>query len=122
MDGFLWKVQGSGCLVVISITCLNVDKMANYCPVSNLSILSKLTERVTLEQNLPLVKIRQSPTAVVLQEASSTESALRKIHDDLVLNVSQGRSSVLALLELLVAIDTTDYKILLEDISRFGIS
>ena len=101
----------------------NVDNMANYRPVSNLSFLSKLIERAMLEQLLPL--FYENNVIPSLQSAyrkhHSTESALCKIYNDLVLNVCEGRSSVLVLLDLSAAFDTIDHKILLEDASRFGV-
>ena len=49
----------------------------------------------------------------------SIESALCKIYNDLVLNVCEGKPSVLVLLDFLAAFDTIDHKILLVDISIY---
>ena len=51
----------------------------------------------------------------------STESALCKIYNDLVMNVCEGKSSVLVLLDLSAAFDTIDHEILLKDISEYGV-
>ena len=102
---------------------LNADNMANYRPVSNLSFLSKLMKRAMLEERLPLFLDNKAipPLQSSYRMYHSTESALCKIYNNLVLNVCKRKSSVLILLDLLAAIDTNDHEILLEDISRFGV-
>ena len=102
---------------------LNLDDLANYRPVSNLSFLSKLMERAMLEQLLPLFHENKviPPLQSSYRKYHSTESALCKIYNDLVMNVCEGKSSVLVLLDLSAAFDTIDHEILLKDISEYGV-
>ena len=50
----------------------------------------------------------------------STETALYKIHDDLVSNTCHGRASILVL-GLSTAFDTVDHQLLLSDLSDCGV-
>ena len=51
----------------------------------------------------------------------STETALFKIHDDLVSNTCHGKASILVLLDLSAAFDTVDHQLLLSDFSNCGV-
>ena len=51
----------------------------------------------------------------------STETALCKIHDDLVSNTFHGKASLLVLLDLSVAFDTVDHQLLPTDFSDCGV-
>ena len=51
----------------------------------------------------------------------STESALCKIHNDLVINTCHGRTSLLVLLDLSAAFDTVDHDMLIEDLWFCGV-
>ena len=51
----------------------------------------------------------------------STETALCKIHDDLVSNTCHGKASILVLLDLSAAFDTADHQLLLSDFSDCGV-
>eukprot|EP00745_Piridium_sociabile_P040659 TRINITY_DN786_c0_g1_i8.p1 TRINITY_DN786_c0_g1~~TRINITY_DN786_c0_g1_i8.p1 ORF type:complete len:1132 (+),score=124.07 TRINITY_DN786_c0_g1_i8:119-3397(+) len=99
--------------------CLN-----NYRPVSNLSFLSKLLERIVLfqlfshlEQN-HLLNSHQS----AYRRGHSCETALLRIVNDLLLGFDNDKISVLALLDLSAAFDTIDHSILLTRLkTSFGI-
>ena len=102
---------------------LDIENLANYRPVSNLSFLSKIMERALLAQLLPLFK--ENKVIPTMQSAyrgcHSTETALCKIHDDLVVNTCDGKSSVLVLLDLSAAFDTIDHQMLLDDLWIYGV-
>ena len=51
----------------------------------------------------------------------STETALCKIHDNLVSNTCHGKTSILVLLDLSAAFDTVDHQLLLSDFSDCGV-
>ena len=65
---------------------LDVEDLANYCPVTNLSYLSKIEERAMLEQLVPFLE--EAGVIPHCQSAyrrfHSTETALCKICNDLV--------------------------------------
>ena len=87
---------------------LNRDDMKNYQPVSNLSFLSNILEKlVTSRLNS---HINSSHTSNDYQSAyrkfHSTETALLKIHNDILSSMDDGRVTALTLLDLSAAFDT----------------
>ncbi|MCP4274572.1 MAG: hypothetical protein GY781_21820 [Gammaproteobacteria bacterium] len=102
---------------------LDVRSFSNYRPVSNLSFLSKLIERAILDQLLPI--LQQNEAIPIFQSAyqhhHSTETALTRIHNDLVENTCYGATSLLVLLDLSAAFDTVDHELLLSDLHQCGV-
>lgn len=98
---------------------------ANYRPISNLSTMSKIVERLCLKRLLP--HVIDSGNFNSLQSAyrklHSTETALLKIMDDLYRMVDDRQAAVLIGLDLSAAFDTIDHSILLDRLrSVFGVS
>lgn len=86
--------------------------LRNYRPVSNLAFLSKVLERVVagqlkkhLEDN-NLCDIFQS----AYRAGHSTETALLRVHNDLLCILDRGDLAVLVLLDLSAAFDTVDHQ------------
>jgi len=103
---------------------LDKDEISNYRPISNLSLTSKITERVVksrLSDHLTsnnLVNPQQSAYC----KHHSTETALLYIHDHLIKAIGSRKISRLCLLDLPAAFDTIDHNILLTRLSSwFGI-
>lgn len=86
-----------------------------YRPISNLSVLSKLLERLVAKQLLEF--LNTSGLLPSLQSAyrahHSTETAVLKVLSDILLAVDSGDLAVLTLLDLSAAFDTVDHSILL---------
>ena len=87
----------------------------NLRPVSNLQFISKLTERAIFNQmHEHMMKFELYP---LLQSAyhpgHSTETALLKVQNDIVLNMDWKRVTLLLLLDLSAAFDTVDHQVLL---------
>lgn len=103
---------------------LDRNVLNNYRPVSNLSFLSKVIERAILNQLLPFLDQNKILPSVqsAFRKFHSTETALCKVHDDIVKNVCAGFSSVLILLDLSAAFDTIDHNLLFQDLSNIGIA
>jgi len=104
---------------------LCADDFSNYRPVSNLSFLSKLIERVVVRQFVS--HLNESGLFVPVQSAyrahHSTETALLKVLNDLLLAVDEGDVAILALLDQSAAFDTIDHQILLHRLSvLFGVN
>ena len=93
---------------------LDREVLKNYRPVSNLNFVSKILERVVSSQLLS--HLDESCLLTGFQSAyrrfHSTESALLNIQDDLFLNMSEGSTTALTLLDLSAAFDTIDHSIL----------
>ena len=88
---------------------LDKDEFSNYHPISNLSLVSKIIERVVksrLSDHLTsnnLVNPHQSAYC----KHNSTETALLYIHDHLINAISSQKISCLCLLHLSAVFDTT---------------
>jgi len=94
--------------------------LSSYRPISNLSFLSKLVERVVTahfishaEENKPFPD-RQSS----YRRDHSTETAVLCVHNDLVHAIDEQWITGLVMLDLSAAFDTVDQSILLSVLER----
>ena len=96
----------------------------NLRPVNNLAYISKLAERSVFNQmHDHLVRSDLYP---VLQSAyrryHTTETALLKVRNEILMNMNSQRVTLLVLLDLSAAFDTVDHRILLKRLtSCFGV-
>ena len=95
----------------------------NFRLVSNLPYVSKLSERAAADQLIDHMTI--NGLNLELQSAyerhHSTESALLKVKNDILLNMDAQKVTLLVLLDLSAAFDTVRHDILLDRLrSRFG--
>ena len=104
-------------------TGLDVNDLSNYCPVMNLTHLSKIIEWAMFDQLVPfLEEVGVVPSyQSAYRKLHSTQTALCKIHDDLVSNTCHGKTSLLVLLDLSAAFDTVDHQLPLSDFSDCGV-
>ena len=93
---------------------------SNLRPISNLSFASKLTERAVFAQTHDhLITNKFYPKAQSAYcEFHSTETALLRVKNDILLNMNQQRVTLLILLYLRAAFETVDHTILLNRLSR----
>ena len=101
------------------------EDFSNYRPISNLSFISKIIERVVHSRLLSHVNsfATFSPFQSAYRKFHSTETALLKIQDDILLAFENQKLSALVLLDLSAAFDTIDHSILLHRLkSWFGLS
>ena len=103
----------------------NLDPvLSNYRPLSNLTFLSKLTEKAAATQVVDYLTTHHlfPKTQSAYRRHHSTETALLKVKNDILLNMNQQHLTLLVLLDLSSAFDTVDHTILLTRLqSDFGI-
>jgi len=105
---------------------LNPDDLNSYRPISNLSFISKVVERVVAAivlsahfESQDLLPSRQS----AYRANHSTETAITAVYDEIVRAVDSGDMCAQVLLDLSSAFDTVDHETLLTVLHRrFGIS
>ena len=103
---------------------LDHEVYSNFRPISNLKFISKMIEKAISYQLTNYLRDNDSEES--LQSAyktfHSTETALVKVHNDIVSAIDNQSYTILLLLDLSAAFDTVDHKILLQRLScRFGI-
>lgn len=98
-------------------------KKKNFRPVNNLQFLSKLTEKVVAEQMTS--HIMAHGLFPELQSAyrrfHSTETALLRVRNDILLNMNKQQVTLLVCLDLSAAFETIEHTILLQRLeTKFG--
>ena len=98
--------------------------MSNYRPVSNLPFLGKITEKVVVKQFKEYMNEKKlnPPLQSAYREHHSTETALVKIMNDILLSLDKDMCVLLVMLDLSAAFDTVDHKLLFNRFEQsFGI-
>ena len=110
---------------IIKKAGMDAEDVKSYRPISNLTYMSKLIERMVyrqittyLEANHLLPKFQSG-----FRARHSTETAVLKVLSDIFTATDQGSIGLLGLLDMSAAFDTVDHEILLLRLeSSFGIS
>ena len=94
---------------------LDSDELKKYRPVSNLSFVSKLTEKVVAARLIEHMQRNnlQEPLQSAYKQYCSIETALLKVLNDILHILDKRKGAALLLLELSAAFDTIDHGILL---------
>ena len=94
--------------------------LKNFRPVSNLKYLSKLIERVISSQlHEHLIKNNiLEPMQSAYRRRHSTETALVKVQNDILLAMDNGNVTMLLLLDLSAAFDTVSHSILINRLEK----
>ncbi len=95
---------------------------SNFRPISKLPFFSKVLEKVVFTQLQPFLE-RNSVLKVFqsgFRANHSTESALLKVYNDILLTVDSGVSAIIVLLDLSAAFDTVDHTILVSRLEQYA--
>ena len=98
---------------------LDKDTLNSYRPISNLSLISKITERIVksrLNEHLSSNSL-YNPNQSVYTKYHSTETTIVSLNDHIITAISHQQVSCLYLLDLSAAFDTIDHSIILHRLS-----
>ena len=105
-------------------TNLDTEDFKNFRPVTNLPFVSKLIEKSVAVQLVQYIDDNNFDEKLqsAYKKLHSTETALLRIHDDILRTVDRGCTVVSLLLDLSAAFDTVDHGLLLPRLNtRFGV-
>jgi hypothetical protein len=99
---------------------LDREVLKNYRPVSNLTFLSKVLEKVVAKQIVSHMAEHNmhDPLQSAYRLGHSTETALTTVKNDIDRHLDNGRGCLLVLLDLSAAFDTIDHSILLDRLEQ----
>ena len=104
---------------------LDCNILNNYRPVSNLTFLSKVIEKaVAFHLNKYLINNNLNESLQsAYKSGHSTETALVRVKNDIMMSIDQGKPVILVLLDLSAAFDTVDHNVLFSRLKdMFGLS
>ena len=84
---------------------LPANNLKNYRPVSNLSLISKIIEKVVSNRLQAHSKLN-NPMQSAYRKFHSTETALLRVHNDISVSLDKGHVTALTLLDLSAAFDS----------------
>ena len=104
---------------------LDHEVLENYRPISNLKVISKIIEKVVavrLQKYLEAYQLNE-PLQSAYKPFHSCETALVRVHNDILVAIDKRHCAMLLLLDLSAAFDTVDHDILLTRLhSKYSIS
>ena len=115
-EGSMDGVKLADIIPLIKDTSLDINILKNYRPVSNLTFLGKLIERVVLKR----LEKHLSDNGLTIPEQSaykrnnSTETLLIRLSNDILVASDSKSATVVMLLDLSAAFDTVDHSLLLK--------
>ena len=106
---------------LIKKSSLSKDELKNYCPVSGLSFISKLVERVVASQLSRHGSLHglENEYQSAYRRGHSTETALLSINNQIHLSLARGEATAVVLLDQSAAFDTIDHDKLLDCLRKW---
>ena len=96
------------------------DELKNYRPVSNLTFMSKIVEKAVRNHLTSYLSYNNLMSSVqsAYRATHSIETALLKVHNDILCAVDRSCGVILVLLDLSAAFDTIDHNVLIRRLSE----
>ena len=100
---------------------LDKEVLSNYRPVSSLSFLSKLIERLVVRclDNFLASHSLIDPFQSAYKTGLSTETALVRLHNDLSVGCQENRATCVIFLDLSSAFDTVDHDVMIDRLHHY---
>ena len=121
----IFPEEGKSALItpILKKPSLDAEVLGNYRPVSNLSFLSKVMEKVVAKRLRVYLEQHgyNENYQSAYREFHSTETALIKIKEDIVSAMGNRQAVLLVLLDLSAAFDTINHAKLLQILRKLGI-
>jgi len=113
-------------MLLLLLKTKNADHeiFSNFRPISNLKLISKLIEKAVASQltDYLSVKTLHESFQSAYKRYHSSETALLRVHNDILRSIDNGESVILVLLDLSAAFDTVNHEVLLCRLStRYGL-
>ena len=92
---------------------------SNFRPISNLKLISKLIEKAVASQLTDYLSFNSLHESFqsAYKRYHSSETALLRVHNDILRSIDNGESVILVLLDLSAAFDTVNHELLLSRLS-----
>ncbi len=119
-----WKVADVCPLLIKKSNLDTCTAFENLRPVSNLSYVSKFTERTVFNQTNDFLNTQRlyPKGQSAYRKCHSTETALVRVTNDIMMNMNRQHVTLLVMLDLSSAFNTVDHDILLRRLNHeFGI-
>ena len=102
---------------------MDADSFASYRPVTNITVLSKIIEiAINNRLNEYLMSCNLIPEFQSAFRANhSTETALLKVHSDIIRSLDNSKTVCMICLDLSAAFDTVDHEILINELRACGV-
>ena len=115
------------CVIYPIIKKKNADRenLSNYRPITNVPFLSKILEQIAVIQTLNFLTSKGllAKFQSAYRRFHSTETALLRVFNDILISIDRHQEVVLVLLDLSAAFDTIDHSALLARLRhRYGIT
>ena len=115
-SSFPHQFKTANVVPILKKPSLDKNTLSNYRPVSNLPYIGKIIEKIVVAQLTDYMQTHQLDQKLqsAYKKRHSTETAIVKIVNDLLLSLDNDSCVLLVLLDLSAAFDTVDHTLLLD--------
>ena len=120
IDGMPDEMKAAIITPILKKSSIHSETLKSYRPISNISFLSKLLDRVVADRLFEHMRdnFLYMPLQSAYRQNCSTETALLHTHDSVIRSIDERKGVILLLIDLSAAFDTNDHAILLNLLSN----